>query len=136
VATEASVRWKGEGLLFEGGSQGGSLVLASGSDAAGSGPTPMQAVLLALGGCTGMDVISILRKMRQPLVGLRVEVRAEQRDEHPRVYTSIEVIYHLEGDLDETKVRRAIELSETKYCPVAGMLRPNVPIESRYTMER
>jgi len=136
VATETSVRWKGDGLLFEGDSQGGSLVLASGSDAAGSGPTPMQALLLALGGCSGMDVVSILLKMRQPLVGFRVEVRAEQRDEHPRVYTSIEVIYHLEGDLDEAEVRRAIELSETKYCPVGGMLRPSVPIVSRYEIER
>ena len=136
MATEASARWTGGGLVFEGESEGGAMVLASGSDAAGSGPTPMQALLLALGGCTGMDVVSILLKMRQPLVGSWVEVRAEQRDEHPRVYTSIEVIYHLEGDLDEAKVRRAIELSETKYCPVGGMLRPSVPIVSRYEIER
>lgn len=136
MATETSVRWKGEGLVFEGDSASGGMVLASGSDPAGLGPTPMEAVLLALGSCTGMDVVSILLKMRQPLEGFRVEVRADKRQEHPRVYTSIEVIYHLEGDLDESKVRRAIELSETKYCPVEEMLRPTVPIVSRYEIGR
>jgi putative redox protein len=132
MTTQVTAAWTGDGLLFEGDSAGGHMVLASGDEPAGSGPTPMEAVLLALAGCTGMDVVSILLKMRQPLEGCRVEVKAEKRDEHPRIYTSIEVVYHLAGDLDETRVRRAIGLSETKYCPVAGMLRPAVRIVSRY----
>lgn len=136
MTTEACVEWKREGLLFEGEAEGGAMVLASSSDAAGSGPTPMQTVLLALAGCSGMDVVSILLRMREPLKGFRVEVKAEKRAEDPRVYTSIEMVYHLEGDLDESKVRHAIELTETKYCPVGGMLRPTVKIVSGYEIER
>jgi putative redox protein len=137
MASEASVKWQGEGLFFEGEVAGGGTVkLASGGDTSGSGPSPMQAVLLALAACTGMDVVSILAKMRQPLRGLRVEVTAERRDEHPRVFTAIELVFRLEGDLDDAKVSRAIELSETKYCSVEAMLRPGVAIVSRYEIER
>lgn len=135
MATEVSVRWRGEGLRFAGESEGGHLALASGADERGGGPTPMQAVLLALGACTGMDVVSILIKMRQPLEEFWVEVRGRKRDEHPRVYTAIEVVYHLGGALDEAKVRRAIELSETRYCPVEAMLRPSVPVSSSFVIE-
>jgi putative redox protein len=133
--TEVSVRWRGEGLRFAGTAAGGTVAFASGDDPQGSGATPMQTVLLALGACTGMDVVSILTKMRQPVEDLRVEVRGDKRDEHPRVYEAIEVVYHLRGALDEAKVRRAIELSETRYCPVEGMLRPSVAIRSRFVIE-
>lgn len=137
MATDVSLRWDGDGLRFEGAADGGPMSLASGTgaDPRGSGPTPMQTVLLALGACTGMDVVSILVKMRQPLRDFSVEVHGERRDEHPRVFTAIEVVYHLSGELDEARVRRAIELSETRYCPVEAMLRPGVPIRSRFVIE-
>jgi putative redox protein len=130
------VSWKKEGLLFEGRTSGGAVDLASGLDAPGSGSAPMQLLAIALGSCTGMDVVSILRKMRQPLEEFRVEVTGEKAEEHPKRFTSLEIVYHLMGDLDEAKVARAIQLSEERYCSVEATLRPTVAITSRYVIER
>jgi len=129
------VSWKKEGLLLEGVTSHGRLDMASGQDESGQGATPMELLAVALAGCTSMDVISILKKMRQPLEGLRVEVHGEKADEHPKRFVSLEVVYHLKGALDEKKVQRAIELSETKYCSVEATLRPAVGISSRYVLE-
>ncbi|MER3469242.1 MAG: osmotically inducible protein OsmC [Thermoflexus sp.] len=87
------------------------------------GPRPMELVLVALAGCTAMDVLSILRKKRQPLEGFAMEVRGERAAEHPRVYTEIDVLYVVKGSVDPQAVVRAIELSATKYCSVSAMLR-------------
>jgi len=129
------VSWKKEGLLLEGVTAHGRLDMASGLDEPGQGATPMELLAAALAGCTSMDVLSILQKMRQPLEGLRVEVHGERADEHPKRFISLEVVYHLTGALDEKKVQRAIELSETRYCSVAATLRPAVSISSRYVIE-
>jgi putative redox protein len=129
------VSWKREGLLLEGVTAHGRLDMASGLDEPGQGATPMELLAAALAGCTSMDVVSILQKMRQPLEGLRVEVHGEQADEHPKRFISLEVVYNLTGALDERKVQRAIELSETRYCSVAATLRPAVSISSRYVIE-
>ena len=128
------VRWQKDGLRFEGKTEHGTMGLASSSDEKG-GVTPMEAVLVAVGGCTGMDVASVLVKMRQPLEEFWLEVDGQRATEHPQRFTTLEVVYHLKGDLDESKVRRAIELSETKYCSVEATLRPAVPITSRYVIE-
>lgn len=83
----------------------------------------MEALLVALGGCTGMDVVSILQKMREPLEGLEVEIAGHRAEEHPRVYTDIEIRYSVRGEgLDPEKVRRAVELSAQRYCSVGNML--------------
>ncbi len=129
------VSWKKEGLLLKGVTAHGSVDMASGLDEPGQGATPMELLALALAGCTGMDVVSILQKMRQPLEDLRVEVRGEKAEEHPKRFVSLEVVYRLWGALDEKKVQRAIELSETKYCSVEATLRPAVSISSRYVLE-
>jgi len=130
------VSWKREGLLFEGVTAHGRVDLASSLDEAGQGATPMELLRLALAGCTAMDVVSILQKMRQPLEEIRVEVRGEKAEEHPRRFVALEVVYYLTGDLDEQKVKRAVELSETRYCSVAATLQPAVPITSRVVIER
>ncbi len=102
------------------------------NDAAGFA-SPMQAVHAAVGGCTGMDVIGILRKMRQQVTGYTLEVIADRRDEHPRVYTAIEVVHRLRGrGLEPAKVAEAIRLSDEKYCSVHAMLAPTVPMTSRF----
>jgi len=129
------VVWQAEGLRFRGTAGENEVALSGLGDPPGAGAGPMDLLLLAVGGCTGMDVVSILRKMRQPLEGFRVEVRGERAEEHPRRFTSIEVVYHLKGELDESRVRRAIELSETKYCSVEATLRDAVPISSRYVID-
>lgn len=130
-----SVHWKDEGLLFAGETPNGSVGLASGLDPEGSGSRPMDLLAVALGGCTAMDVLSILRKMRQPVEAFSVAVNGERAEEHPKRFTSLEVVYRFKGDLDEAKVARAIELSETRYCSVEATLRPGVPISSRFEIE-
>jgi len=129
------VSWKKEGLLLEAVTAHGRLDMASRFDGPGQGATPMELLTVALAGCTSMDVVSLLQKMRQPLEGLRVEVHGETADEYPKRFVSLEVVYYLRGALDEKKVQRAIGLSETKYCSVAATLRPAVSISSRYVLE-
>jgi putative redox protein len=109
-----------------------SFQLDSGPEA--EGPSPVQAVQAALGGCTAMDVISILRKKRQPVTGYEVEVVAERRlDQHPRIFTRMEIIHRVRGrGVSPAAVAEAIELSDTKYCVVHAMLEPAVAISSRF----
>ena len=98
-----------------------------------SAATPVELLLIALGACTAVDVVSILKKKRQDVTDYRVEVRGERREEHPRAFTKMEVkhIVHGRGVAPEA-VARAIELSETKYCSVAATLRPTVEIVSTF----
>jgi putative redox protein len=108
-------------------------VALGGSDA---GVRPKELLLLALGGCTGSDIAAILRKKRVDLEGFRMNITAEQRDEHPQVFTSIHVEFVFRGrQIRPQDVERAIELSETKYCPVSAMLRPAVSITHSYRIE-
>ena len=96
-------------------------------------PNPMQAMLAAVGGCSGMDVISILRKKRQQVTGYEIEVVAERAEQHPRVYTRIEVIHRVRGrDLSAVAIEEAIRLSDTKYCSIHAMLEPKVALSSRF----
>lgn len=98
-----------------------------------SAPTPMELLLIALGGCTGADVVGILEKKRQRVTGYEIEVRAERRAEHPRIYTKIEVIHRVRGhSIDPKAVAHAVELSETKYCSVSAMLGASAQISMKY----
>jgi putative redox protein len=130
------VVWKNEGLLFEATTAHGSVDLASALDEPGNGVTPMELLATSLAACTAMDVASILVKMRQPLESFKVEVSGERAEDHPKRFLTLDVVYHLKGDLDERKVERAISLSEERYCSVEATLRPAVPITSRYVIER
>jgi putative redox protein len=83
-----------------------------------------------------MDVLSILRKKRQQVSGLSVEVQGSRADQHPRVYTRFEVLYKVRGtNIDPQAVARAIELSTTRYCPVIGLLGKVAPVATRYEFE-
>jgi putative redox protein len=102
----------------------------------GAGTQPLRLLLLGMAGCTAMDVISILRKMRQRVSGLEVEVRGGRSDEHPKVYDGIEIVYRVRGEkVDPKAVERAIELSETRYCPAIAMIGEVAEINSRYEIE-
>jgi putative redox protein len=88
-----------------------------------TGASPVETVLSALAACSAMDVISIVTKKRQDVTGYWVDVVGNQRDEYPQVYTEVFVTHELEGrDLSEAAIRRAIELSALKYCPVNAMI--------------
>jgi putative redox protein len=100
-----------------------------------TGCRPMALLMAGLAGCTAMDVISILRKMQQKVTGLRVHVSGERAAEHPKRFLSIDIEYTIVGfGVSEDKVARAIELSETKYCPAMASLRPGAPITSGYVI--
>ncbi|MCL4371197.1 MAG: OsmC family protein [Chloroflexi bacterium] len=99
----------------------------------GPGARPMELLLAGLAGCTGMDIVSILEKSRQELTGFEVVVSAERRKEYPMIFTDIHVEYVLRGhNLSEDAVKRAIELSETKYCSAEAMMDKVAKITSSY----
>lgn len=99
-------------------------------NADGSAPSPKKLLLASLAGCTGMDVVSLLEKMRVPFTGLELDVESELTEEHPKVYKSISLTYIVYGkDLDTAKVEKAVRLSKEKYCGVSAMLAKNSPIE-------
>jgi putative redox protein len=99
----------------------------------GKGMRPAKMLLTSLAGCMGMDVISILRKKQQKLAGFEVHVRANRAAEHPMIYTHIWVSFVVTGSaIDPSAVARAVELSYTKYCPIANLIKPVVPVETQF----
>ena len=122
----ATVRWT-TGMRFAGIPESGAGITLDAlpeHGGSGQGPSPMETVLLALGGCTGMDVVSILGKMRAPLEGLEIRIRADRATTHPQVFTRIVLEYVFSGPgLQADQVQRAVDLSQEKYCSVSAMLR-------------
>ncbi len=95
--------------------------------------SPVQLVLMGLAGCTGMDVVNILKKRRITLTDFTIEVEAQQADEYPKVFTEIHLRYRLKGEnLHEADVEKAIELSENKYCSVLAMLKSTAKVSHEY----
>ena len=132
------VVWRDD-LIFTGYSNNGHSIPLDAARAAGghdAGVSPMELMLTALGGCTGMDVISILRKKQQDVTGFEVQVEGVRADEHPRVYTEIWVKFVVTGRAVEAKaVERAIELSRDKYCGAAATLRHTAQIHYDYEIQ-
>lgn len=132
---DGSLEWLG-GMAFRATSETGHEIVVDADPAvggAGRGPLPIELVLLGLGGCTGMDVVSILRKMRQDVTAYQVRLHADRAEEHPRVFTAITVEHVVRGrNLNPDMVRRAVELSATRYCPASAMLKKAAPIEERF----
>lgn len=125
-----------EGLHFRGVAPSGHTIdidSRPGGEPPLAAPSPMEYVLSAVGACTAMDVISILRKMRQDVTAYDVRLRGERATDHPRVFTRVEVTHCVSGNgVHEANVRRAIQLAITRYCPVFAMLYPGVEIAERY----
>lgn len=134
---EAKVTWS-HGLSFAGLADTGYQVPMGAPPAVGGendGFRPMELILLGLIGCTAMDVISILQKKRQDITGFEVRANAERSDEHPRVFTRIMIEYIIEGrQVSKDAVERAIELSETRYCPGQAMLAKAVEMELSFSI--
>lgn len=122
-----------EGMAFRGTSSNGYAVPLDASPeagGAGEGIRPIELLLLGLGGCTGMDVVEILRKKRQDVTGYEVRVRGVRRAAHPRIFTRITVEHMVRGHgVKPEAVRRAVELSATRYCSVSAMLGAAVAVE-------
>jgi len=127
-----------DGMHFVGNIEGFRWDLDASEDTGGvgAGPQPPRLLLLATASCTGMDVISILRKKRQQVSGLNVVVQGSRAEQHPKVYTQIDVLYRVRGNnVDPQAVERSIELSKTRYCPVIGMLGKVAEVTTRYEIE-
>jgi putative redox protein len=104
-----------------------------GSDSAA---TPKELLLMALAGCTSMDVIPILKKKKSPVIGYECHVRGTERDEHPKIFTEIHVEYVFYGDgIKPEDVERAIDLSVTKYCSVSAILSASAKLTHSYRIE-
>jgi putative redox protein len=124
----AHSEWK-QGKIFDGIAENGNTVQFDADPAHTQGPSPMEAVLMALCGCTSVDVVSILEKKRQPLTGLRVTATATQAETAPRVFTHIKLTYAVKGKLSRKAIEDAVALSKDKYCSVSKMLEKAATIE-------
>lgn len=117
----ASVEWN-QGMIFEGRPQSGNAITFDATAEHVSGVSPMEAVLTALCACTSVDVVSILEKKREPLIGLIVSADAEQAAQPPRVFTRIHLTYRIRGSVNKKAAEDAVSLSKNKYCSVSKML--------------
>ncbi|HEY75794.1 MAG TPA: OsmC family protein [Thermoflexia bacterium] len=137
MATEAKVTWVGPGLRLVGEASSGPAIVIDhvlpGEERRETGPRPMELLLIGLAGCTAMDVVSILQRMRQPVDGLEVHASAERASDHPKVYTRIHLEYVVKGKgLKESAVERAINLSQTTYCSASAMLSKTAEVTTSY----
>lgn len=126
MSTESVLVDYTSGMSFNANVNEHQIVLDAKSEVGGQnlGPTPKPLVLVALAGCTGMDVVSLLKKMRQEYDSFQIAVTAEMTEEHPKYYHKIHVDYLFKGsDLDADKVKKAVDLSQDKYCGVSHMLK-------------
>jgi putative redox protein len=132
---DASLKWQGGMKFIATADSNHDVILDSDPSVGGTdlGSRPMELILEGLAGCTAMDVISIMRKKRQNVTGYEVTAHAERANQHPKVFTAIEIKYTFWGkNIDPKAVERAIELSEQIYCPAQAMLAQVVPIKLSY----
>jgi len=130
MTSEISITWK-DGLSFEAESDGHKLILDA-SEAGGGknlGFRPKPLMLIALAGCTGMDVVSILSKMRVKIDHFNVKVEGTEAEEHPKRYVRMHITYEFWGkDLPHDKLEKAINLSQEKYCSVLAVYKQVIPV--------
>jgi putative redox protein len=128
-----------QGITFVAKGSSSHWVVMDGSTELGgnlAGSTPKELLLMALAGCTATDVVPILRKKRAPVQKLEISVKANEREEHPRIFTDIHIEYIFYGDgLKSEDIERAINLSTTKYCSVSAILAASAPITHSYRIE-
>ena len=135
-----NVKWE-SGMRFTATTEeGDSLTMDTdpeGGGGEGHGFRPVKLVLVGLGGCTGMDIIWILKRQRQEVTGLEMKVTGTRRKKDPMYYEAVQIEYVVRGrNLRESAVTRAIELSEQKYCSVRGIFRPDVKVTTSYRIEQ
>ncbi len=127
-----------EGMRFETEINGHKLILDAAEDNGGTnqGPRPKALMLAALAGCTGMDVISILKKMRVDVTDFSIEIEANLTEEHPKHYDAMKVIYKFKGNnLEMEKLQKAVSLSEERYCGVSAVYKKAMPVTFEVRIE-
>ncbi|TKJ31842.1 MAG: osmotically inducible protein OsmC [Chloroflexi bacterium B3_Chlor] len=137
MVAQARVKWIGEGEFVGTDSTKHSLIMSSQDEENATGLKPSELLLIALGGCTGLDVVSILKKRRQTLTGLEINVTGEQDPDPPWAFRKIRLEYALRGtELSEPAIERAIKLSEEKYCSVGATVSGMAEVTSSFTIVR
>jgi putative redox protein len=138
MSVTARIAWV-DGALFVGESGSGHTVTMDGSPDVGGrelAARPMEMVLIGMGGCTAIDVVSMLRKQRQDISDVVVELAAERADDYPKVFTKVTVIYRVRGKgLNRALVERAVSLSDAKYCSATAMIRKSAEIAHEVVLE-
>ena len=126
----AKVTWTGA-EEFDALMPSGNTIHFDGDRKSNRGPSMMETLLGALGACTAVDVVSILKKKRQNLIGLEILVNGQRAADYPKIWTAIELVYRFTGEVEEKAARDAIELSKGKYCSVSAMLEKAAKITYR-----
>jgi putative redox protein len=135
MVAQATIKWVGKGEFVGTDSTRHSVVMSTQDEDNATGMKPSEMLLVALGGCTGVDVVSILKKRRQDVTGLEIELTGEQDPNPPWTFRRINAHYTLRGsNLSESAVQRAIHLSEEKYCSISATLSGTAEITSSFTI--
>lgn len=133
MKSEINVKWAGN-MAFETEIAGHKLVMDAANEVGGEdkGVRPKPLLLTALGGCSGMDVVSILKKMRVEVDDFNMIIEGDMADEHPKFYKSINITYQFKGtDLPMDKLEKAVGMSQDKYCGVAALFKMAIPLNSK-----
>lgn len=134
MTVQTELRWSEEYQFIGRADNGPAIVLDTREG--GSGPSPMEVILMGLAGCAGIDVVSILKKRRSPFTGLQIKAAGERAKEHPRRYTHIKIDFEVFGrGIKPKDVQRAIELSMTKYCSAVASLDADIKHSFRIVEE-
>lgn len=134
----AKVKWAGDMQFIGQSGTGHAIVMDASPDFGGynSGMRPMELLLIGLGGCSGMDIVSILKKKKQDIRGLEIKINGQQPENYPKRFTDIEIEFIVKGkSLSEEAVKRAVELSMEKYCSVKATLEHSAKITHSYKIE-
>lgn len=132
--TETTLVWQ-EGMRFTGEARGLEVTMESPASEQPQGPSPMELVVIGVGGCMAIDVVAILKRMRQPLEGLEVKVLAQRAPEHPKYITALELELRVRGaGVEREKVERAVQLSQSTYCSAVASLRLDCAVKTTIEM--
>lgn len=131
MSTTAKISWVDGALFVAEGGSGHTITMDGAPDVGGRdlASRPMEVLLMGMGGCTAIDVVSMLRKQRQDIEGVEVSLVAERADDYPKVYTSVKLVYTVRGrKLNRALIERAVGLSDEKYCSATAMFRKTATV--------
>jgi putative redox protein len=137
MSTTAKISWVDGALFVAEGGSGHTITMDGAPDIGGRNlaSRPMEVVLIGMGGCTAIDVVSMLRKQRQDIEGVEVSLVAERAEDHPKVFTSVKLVYTVRGrKLNKALVERAVSLSDEKYCSATAMIKKSANVTNEIVL--
>jgi len=135
--TTARISWVDGALFVAEAGSGHTITMDGATDVGGRNlaSRPMEVLLMGMGGCTAIDVVSMLKKQRQDIEGIEVSLVAERAEDHPKVFTSVKLVYTVRGrKLNRALIERAVSLSDEKYCSATAMIRKSASIASEIVL--